>query len=91
MAEQIPTLPDMSDQAVQMPGNVLDQAYYLFLSLLLKVVVEQRRQLTMVTSAVIPTTADIPVNESRVWRNTAAGTVRLYTNSNGTLVSVLLS
>lgn len=84
----LPVLPGSSTQAIQQPANVFDPTWYFFLSQLLRAVSDRT---TMVTSATAPTTTDIPVNESRVWRNTTAGTVRLYTNSNGTLVSVLMS
>lgn len=91
MATSIPIIPDMGDQAVQMPANVMDPEYYLFLKQLAAAAGEMRRQLTMITSAVAPTASDIPANETRVWKNTGAGTVRLYVNDGGTLKSVLLS
>lgn len=90
MSTQVPTIPDMADQLVQ-PGNVMDQEYYLFLKQLATAAGEMRRQLSMVTSAGAPTAADIPANETRVWKNTGAGTVRLYVNDGGTLKSVVLS
>lgn len=51
MATPIPAIPDMGDRAVQMPGNVMDQEYYLFLSRLLKVVTEQSAQLEVLRVA----------------------------------------
>jgi hypothetical protein len=91
MATKLPTLPDMGDRAVQPPSNVLDDAYYLFLSQLLKVIADLAARTEMVTSAGAPAATDIPAGQSRVWKNTGAGTVRLYVNDGGTLKSVLLS
>lgn len=91
----LPTLPDTSTAGVQstepartIPRNVLDPIWHRFLSQLLKSVSERT---TMVTSTTTPTAADIPANESRIWKNTGAGTVRLYVNDGGTLKSVVLS
>lgn len=90
----LPALPDTSAAGVQsaettrLPRNVLDPIWHRFLSQLLKSVSERT---TMVTSSTTPTTSDIPANESRIWKNTGAGTVRLYVNDGGTLKSVVLS
>lgn len=84
----LPVLPGSSAQAIQQPANVFDPTWYFFLAQLLRAVSDRT---TMVTSTTAPTTTDIPVNESRVWRNTTAGTVRLYVNDSGVLKSVLMS
>lgn len=64
MAIPLPTLPDMGDQAVQMPANVLDPEYYLFLSLLLKVIAD--RDATIAAQAANIETLRVAVNETRV-------------------------
>lgn len=69
MATQIPAIPDMGDRAVQMPGNVMDQEYYLFLSQLLKVVTEQAAQLEVLRAA---------LNEARVNPTTVYSAVPAY-------------
>ncbi len=51
MATQIPAIPDMGDRAVQIPDNVMDQEYYLFLYQLLRVVTEQSAQLEVLRVA----------------------------------------
>ena len=48
-------------------------------------------RLSVVTSAAAPTVTDIPDGEFRIWKNTTAGTVRLYANDSGTLRSVQLT
>ena len=50
MAVAIPPLPDMGDRAVQMPANVLDPEYYLFLKGLLNVIAD--RDATIAAQAV---------------------------------------
>lgn len=42
-------------------------------------------------STVNPTTADIPDGTFLVWRNTALGQTRVWSNSGGVLTSVLLT
>lgn len=83
----LPPIPATNAQAIQ-PGNVFDPTWYFFLAQLLRAVSDRT---TMVTSAAAPTTTDIPVNESRIWKNTGLGTVRLFVNDAGTLKSVVLS
>ena len=81
-----------SDTPVLQPGTaVFNQLYFAFLSALLAAVNDRIAATAMQTSAVAPTTADIPANDIRIWKNTGAGTVRLYVNDGGTLKSVLLS
>ena len=58
MAQRIPALPDMTDRAVQMPANVLDSEYYLFLASLLKVIAEQSTQIETLRLAVNETRAN---------------------------------
>jgi len=58
MAQRIPALPDIGDRAVQMPDNVLDPEYYLFLASLLKVVAEQSAQIETLRLAVNETRAN---------------------------------
>lgn len=50
MAVAIPPLPDMGDRAVQLPANVLDPEYYLFLKGLLNVIAD--RDATIAAQAV---------------------------------------
>lgn len=38
-----------------------------------------------------PTPSDIKEGGAKIWKNTSSGTVKLYYNDNGTLVSVTLS
>ncbi|MCO5092660.1 hypothetical protein [Bosea sp. (in: a-proteobacteria)] len=64
MASQLPTLPGAADRAVQMPANVLDPNYYLFLRLLLTVVAEQASQIE---------TLRVALNETRVNPTTVYG------------------
>lgn len=45
MSVSLPSLPGSADRAVQMPANVMDPAYYLFMRQMLAVVVEQRAQI----------------------------------------------
>lgn len=81
-----------SDTPVLQPGTaVFNQLYFAFLSALLAAVNDRIAATAMQTSAAAPTTSDIPAGDIRVWNNTTAGTVRLYANKAGTLVSVLLS
>ena len=62
MATKVPTIPDMADQLVQAPGNVMDPEYYLFLKQLVTVVQEQAAHIEILRVAVSearvdPTTA----------------------------------
>lgn len=84
----LPGLPDTRAQVIQPGANVFDPTWYFFLAQLLRAVSDRT---TMVTSSTTPTATDIPASESRVWKNTGAGTVRLYVNDGGTLKSVVLS
>lgn len=80
------------DTAVGQGGNVpMAQLYYVFLRLLLDALNDRITATTMITSSGAPTTADIPAGDTRVWKNTGAGTVRLYVNDGGSLKSALLS
>lgn len=63
MAVALPTLPDMGDQAVQMPANVLDPEYYLFLSRLLKVIADRDATIAALTQHI--ETLRVAVNETR--------------------------
>lgn len=58
MATTIPTIPDLSNRAVQTPANVLDPEYYLFLASLLKVIAEQSTQIETLRLAVNETRAN---------------------------------
>jgi len=90
MAE-LDTLPAWNDPALTRGGQSLEQNYYAFLKSLVPVVAELKARGTMITSTTTPTASDIPDGEFRVWKNTGAGTVRLYVNDGGSLKSALLS
>lgn len=81
-------LPGAETAALSGGNQPLSALYYVFLRLLVDALVSRT---TVVTSTTAPTTSDIPTGETRVWANTGAGTVRLYANNGGTLVSVLMS
>lgn len=72
-------------------GNTFRQVWFRLFASLRAVAANREAASTMVTSTGAPTAADIPASEFRVWKNTGAGTVRLYVNDSGTLKSVLLS
>ena len=98
MAIPLPTLPDMGDQAVQMPANVLDPEYYLFLSLLLKVIADRDATIadltartTIVVKAGAPAVGDVPDGQFRVIKNTTGPTYSLVANDGGVLKSVALT
>lgn len=78
---------------VNMTGDrpVFDTTFYAFLSSLVLALNEAIAARQMVTSAGAPTASDVPDGEFRVWKNTGAGTVRLFVNDGGTLRSTLLS
>ena len=63
MAVAIPPLPDMGDRAVQMPANVLDPEYYLFLKGLLNVIAD--RDATIAAQAQHIETLRVALNEVR--------------------------
>ena len=98
MAVAIPPLPDMGDRAVQMPANVLDPEYYLFLKGLLNVIADRdaqiadlqaRTQLVVKTGA--PAVGDVPAGQFRIIKNTTGPTYSLVVNDAGTLKSVALT
>lgn len=98
MAVAIPPLPDMGDRAVQMPENVLDPEYYLFLKGLLNVIADRdaqiadlqaRTQLVVKTGA--PAVGDVPAGQFRIIKNTTGPTYSLVVNDGGTLKSVALT
>lgn len=98
MAIPLPTLPDMGDRAVQMPGNVLDPEYYLFLRGLLRVIADRdaqiadlqaRTQIVVKTGA--PAVGDVPSGQFRVIKNTTGPTYSLVLNDGGVLKSVALT
>jgi len=98
MAVAIPPLPDMGDRAVQMPANVLDPEYYLFLKGLLNVIADRdaqiadlqaRTQLVVKTGA--PAVGDVPDGQFRIIKNTTGPTYSLVVNDGGTLKSVALT
>ncbi len=63
MAVAIPPLPDMGDRAVQLPANVLDPEYYLFLKGLLNVIAD--RDATIAAQAQHIETLRVALNEVR--------------------------
>lgn len=63
MAVSIPPLPDMGDRAVQMPANVLDPEYYLFLKGLLNVIAD--RDATIAAQTAHIETLRLALNEVR--------------------------
>lgn len=63
MAVAIPPLPDMGDRAVQLPANVLDPEYYLFLNGLLNVIAD--RDATIAAQAQHIETLRVALNEVR--------------------------
>lgn len=69
MATRIPTIPDLANQAVQMPANVLDPEYYFALKQLLTVVSEQTAQLEVLRLA---------LNEARANPTTVYSAVPAY-------------
>lgn len=98
MAVAIPPLPDMGDRAVQMPANVLDPEYYMFLKGLLNVIADRdaqiadlqaRTQLVVKTGA--PAVGDVPDGQFRIIKNTTGPTYSLVVNDGGTLKSVALT
>ncbi|MDO9364673.1 MAG: hypothetical protein Q7T60_17225 [Sphingopyxis sp.] len=85
------TLPAWQDPVLTRGGTSLEQNYYAFLKSIVAVVADLTARTEMVTSTTTPTTADITAGQSRIWKNTGAGTVRLYVNDGGVLKSTLLS
>lgn len=91
MADPLPTLPSAADRAVQIPANVLDPNYYLFLRLLLNAVADLRARSELVALAGSATTADVPEGQFRVIKNTTGPTYSLVVNDGGVLKSVALT
>lgn len=90
MAKKPLPLPSASASPVT-SGASYDPLFYSFLASLLGAVNELNAATTMITSSGAPVAADIPDGGVRLWKNTGAGTVRLYSNDAGTLRSVLLT
>ncbi|MGO4741099.1 hypothetical protein AB4099_31555 [Bosea sp. 2KB_26] len=81
-----------SDTPVLQPGTaVLNPLYFIFLAALLAALNDRIAATSLTTSPGAPGAADIPSGDIRIWKNTGAGTVRLYVNDGGTLKSVLLN
>ena len=98
MAVAIPPLPDMGDRAVQMPANVLDPEYYLFLKGLLNVIADRDAQIAdlqartqLVVKTGVPAVGDVPDGQFRIIKNTTGPTYSLVLNDGGTLKSVALT
>lgn len=98
MAGPLPTLPGATDRAVQVPANVLDPNYYLFLRLLLKAIADRdaeiadlqaRTQLVVKTGA--PAVGDVPSGQFRVIKNTTGPAYALVVNDGGVLKSAALT
>jgi hypothetical protein len=84
MATKYPPLPDMGDRVVQMPGNVLDPEYYLFLKGLRdKAAAEQT-----VFASTAPIASAIPEGEARDWHNTATNTTVRAINIGGVVKTI---
>lgn len=64
MASPLPTLPGSADRAVQLPANVLDPNYYLFLRLLLNALADRDQQIE---------TLRVALNEARTNPTTVFG------------------
>jgi hypothetical protein len=91
MAKALPTRPDSRQRAVQMPQNVLDPLWFLFLSQLLDVVADRVEASQMVVKTGVPTAADVPDGEFRIIKNTTGPTYSLVVNDGGSLKSVSLT
>lgn len=70
MAVAIPPLPDMGDRAVQLPANVLDPEYYMFLKGLLNVIADRDATIAAQAGTIAAQTAHIEtlrvaLNETR--------------------------
>lgn len=84
MADKLPTLPDMGDRAVQMPANVLDPEYYLFL----KGVRDKAEAEQMVFASTAPIASAIPDGEARDWHNTTTNTTVRAVNIGGVVKTI---
>lgn len=91
MAQRPNVLQGADSSPIDLRTGAFRSVFYVFLKSLADAVNADITARQMVTASGAPAASDIPEGESRVWKDTGAGTVRLYVNDGGTLKSVLLT
>lgn len=90
MPKKIPVIPSPNAQVSTSSGTFPPEVYS-YLKGLGDVLSSTQSRMTIKTSAVAPTVADIADTDCQVWKNTTSGQLRLYANDGGVLKSIQLT